>query len=547
MLPVSLAFTWMVWRSQRWAILCATLYLVSAVAASAVLPPYCSMPWAEAFVGVACIGLYMLFMYVLVIFTWADVTDVLARDSCFPPSLFRLPVRTAPLALWPMVVGALVAASLWLVTAALILRPWMVRDRHVHVPLWWPAVFAAAMLAWVQALVWSPYGLRWLRVIALLALFPAVVALFGYSLESRVSEAWLVSAYAGLTLVAWGIGYVGVRKGRSGQIPNWEALLGPLRRLAIWWPRRRTPFACPERAQVWFEWRLNGNSLPIVTGLTTPFVLLPLVLGTNDVISTEQTLLSALAIPVFLAGIFGGQGNGNNPGVKGRIGLGPFSATLPMATAGMVGAMLKVAAMSTVAAWALMAAAVPLAVAVTAHLEEVADWWRQGVHDYHPARIVAGIVSIAAWLLVWTWKRQVDRFYYGLTGRSWVANSVAIVFLPAILFLCFLAAWLYRRPDTHETVLAVLPWLLGSLLLCRLLAAGWALRRVLHRGLLRPRTAVRWVVGWLLLASTLFALLACTIPPELVPVGYIAFGVLLAMPMARLAATPLALAWNRHR
>jgi len=36
-------------------------------------------------------------------------------------------------------------------------------------------------------------------------------------------------------------------------------------------------------------------------------------------------------------------------------------------------------------------------------------------------------------------------------------------------------------------------------------------------------------------------------PPELVPRYYLAYGVLFALPMARLAAAPLTLAWNRHR
>ena len=137
--------------------------------------------------------------------------------------------------------------------------------------------------------------------------------------------------------------------------------------------------------------------------------------------------------------------------------------------------------------------------------------------------------------------------YFGLTGRRWAANLVGWVCLPGSIFLCGLAGWLYRRPATHITVLAVLPWLLGLLVLCRLLIAAWALRLVLRRRLMQPSTVARWLGCWLLFASLLFAVLAWAIPTELVPKGYIAFGVLFAMPMARLAAAPLALAWNRHR
>jgi hypothetical protein len=121
------------------------------------------------------------------------------------------------------------------------------------------------------------------------------------------------------------------------------------------------------------------------------------------------------------------------------------------------------------------------------------------------------------------------------------------VWLPGSLGLFFVAGWIAFRPATHETALAVLPWVLGSVLICRLLAAAWALRLVLQRGLLAPRTATVWVASWLVLAMALFALLAWGASPERAPVIYLAFVVLFAFPMVRLAAAPLALAWNRHR
>jgi hypothetical protein len=220
---------------------------------------------------------------------------------------------------------------------------------------------------------------------------------------------------------------------------------------------------------------------------------------------------------------------------------------LPLSTTDLVAAMLKVAALSSLAAWAVMAVALPVAVVVTGKIDVVAAWWRQTLGELPLVKISAGIVALAILLFVATWRRQVDRLYFGLTGRTWVATSIAIVFFPASISLCILAGWLYHHPETHETVLALLPWLLGPLVVCRLLVAMWALREVLRRGLLQPRTAALWATAWLLLASMLFVVFVWAVPREHVPVYYLAFGVLFAMPMARLAATPLALAWNRHR
>jgi hypothetical protein len=67
------------------------------------------------------------------------------------------------------------------------------------------------------------------------------------------------------------------------------------------------------------------------------------------------------------------------------------------------------------------------------------------------------------------------------------------------------------------------------------------------RRALQPRTAVRWATAWVCVASALFGLLAYAVPAERVPVYNLALAVLFAMPMARLTAAPLALAWNRHR
>lgn len=61
------------------------------------------------------------------------------------------------------------------------------------------------------------------------------------------------------------------------------------------------------------------------------------------------------------------------------------------------------------------------------------------------------------------------------------------------------------------------------------------------------RTLLLWLFTWIMVGSTLFGTFAWIVPRELLPLHYLAFAVLLVMPMASLAATPLALAWNRHR
>jgi hypothetical protein len=557
MLPTSLAFAWMFWRRHRWAILLVLGYLLVATALSAVLPAHLAPEAAPAGFGLLTAPTIYLAMFLLGMFCLGWDMPIGGRQSCFPADLFLLPVRTGTLAAWPMAYGAATASLLWLVLAWCIMRPWT-SLWSVWVPLWWPALFATAALAWIQALLWLPFGLRGLRVVVMFLLILGLVALAQYGALSGVSEPILVGLFSGLAVLGWTLGYLGVRQGRRGDAPNWEGLFEPWRRLVRRLPHRRPAeggFATAGWAQSWFEWRRTGNSLPIMTGLTLPFVLcLPvvfcLILGANvnDFISPAQTVLIALALPVVTAGMAGMSVRDKNRWVKDHYGLPASTATLPMSTGEMVGAKLKAAALSTLAAWALVVVAVPPAMILTGNLETVLGWWRQAQQQEVPAlKIVAGLMAATILLVGCTWKRLVDSLFIGLTGRQWVIAGALLGAMVVYIGLGFVGSWIYHNPETHELLLALVPWLLSLLLACRLSVAGLALRAGLRRRVLAPRTAVRWVTAWVCVAATLFGFLAYAVPAERVPVYNLAFAVLFAMPMARLTAAPLALAWNRHR
>src|SRR5262249_55413774 len=154
---------------------------------------------------------------------------------------------------------------LWPVLAWCIMQPWA-SLWGVWVPLWWPSLMAMAALAWIQAVLWLPFALRWMRVVVLMFLILGLVVIAELSALSGISEPILVAVFAGLAVLAWMAGYLGVRQGRRGEAPNWEGLFEPWRRLVRRLPYRPRPFASAAWAQTWFEWRRTGNSLPIMTG-----------------------------------------------------------------------------------------------------------------------------------------------------------------------------------------------------------------------------------------------------------------------------------------
>ena len=146
---------------------------------------------------------------------------------------------------------------------------------------------------------------------------------------------------------------------------------------------------------------------------------------------------------------------------------------------------------------------------------------------------LGGITAFIALLIVWTWNGHVDSLFLGLTGRKLVIQGTVFIGMTGFFVACGVGAWTYHHPETNKTVLAVLPWLLGMLIVCRLLAARWALRHALCKDLLDVRT-VRWgVTAWLTVGFVLFGILAWSVPEGLVPTHYIAFIVLFALLMAR--------------
>ena len=123
------------------------------------------------------------FLYLLAVFSYGLAGDLTARHSLYPARMFTLPVSTAALAGWPMLYGTMTLAALWVAATLLALRP-----SGVAAPLVWPALFAAAFLAWMQVFTWMPYGLPGLRMIAAVLWLTTIDAVVFTAMEFEVRE-----------------------------------------------------------------------------------------------------------------------------------------------------------------------------------------------------------------------------------------------------------------------------------------------------------------------------------------------------------------------
>jgi hypothetical protein len=121
---------------------------------------------------------------------------------------------------------------------------------------------------------------------------------------------------------------------------------------------------------------------------------------------------------------------------------------------------------------------------------------------------------------------------------------LTLSFLAVILPL---AHWILSNRRAMAVLWNAFPWILAVLVCLKLSAAAWIAMRLHHRRLLSDRTLVIGAAGWDVMVFTLYGLLTWIFPAMLIRHHVLALVAILAIPLARLSAAPLALAWNRHR
>jgi hypothetical protein len=537
----TLALSWQLWGRHRRALAAFLLYLIGTAVVFNALPAGTVEDWHG---GLLSIQFVLGLIYVAAIFAYGFESRLEAPESGFPARLFTLPVRTSMLVGWPMLQGMAAVALLWLAWAYFVLRP-----SGIEVSLGSTTLLAAAFVAVLQALLWSPFGLPWVRVVLavvllpLLALAPLLGPLFG------LSGALLLGLYAGLIPVGAVMAFLGVSRARHGVASDWRRLFRVTwtngRRL----PRRPDPFSSAARAHFWLEWRRHFVPFPLVAGalaLLTLTIVLP-----DETPPRPNNLIrfgmNFVIYPLILAPFFGcflGR-TGHSGGNPYR--LSSFTATRPLSSAALVAAKLKVAGLLTLTTWGLMLLAATIWLVKSGHDKLLSQLWSDFRQANPPGRVVAITLLAVGGPMLLTWRLLVDNLWIGLTGRAWLVR-VSLVACGACLPLAFiLLARVGDTPGLGKRLWDALPWYAGGAALVKLLAAGCVGFALLQRGLARPQTLAMWLGVWLLAAVGLFVLAYEAAPVDVVPVSVLVSAAVLGVPLVRLAAAPLALDWNRHR
>ena len=498
---------------------------------------------AQSFAIVVVVPLTATFTYFLAVFSFGLAGDLAARQSMYPARMFTLPVTTAALAGWPMLYGTAVMAIVWLA-----MRLFAVWPSGIDVPLIWPALVAAALLAWTQALTWMPYGLPGLRVIVAVLWLAVIDTVVLLAIHYKAPEPVMVAILAPQVPLAYLAARFAVARARRGDVPDWRGMFARVGEIADVLPRPRDRFPSPARAQMWFEWRRHGRSLPAWVGILLPFELALLFAANNNTPALVfLILLGVLLTPPFMAGFAAATLRTSNPLVRDSYGVTPFIATRPLTSAALIAAKLKMTIWSTLAAWLLVLVAIPLALTLSGTWPVVIEQVSRGIALVGTPRAIVIVLLGFSGLLASTWKQLVQSLYIGLTGREWVIKSSVFLALSFLAIIGPIAQLIHDNRDVQAAIWDALPWILAALVCVKMSAAAWIATRLYRSRLLSDHTLVTGAACWLVLVLALYGLLAWLVSGPLIPRYYLALVAILEIPLARLSAAPLALAWNRHR
>jgi spore maturation protein SpmB len=218
-----------------------------------------------------------------------------------------------------------------------------------------------------------------------------------------------------------------------------------------------------------------------------------------------------------------------------------------MTTASLIASKLKVTIQSTLIAWLLVLLAIPMALRWSGTTPLVNDWMRELVKAIGMPRAIAIVALGLALLISSTWKQLVQSLFIGMTGREWLIKTMAIGAMTLLGVIVPVAHWAFGKVVIEARLWVALPSILSTLVVLKLMAAAYVAIRLHQRGLVSDRTILAGAVCWDVAVFALYGLLVWLTPALVFRRAPLALLAILAVPLARVAAAPLALAWNRHR
>lgn len=398
------------------------------------------------------------------VFVWAILLSMVALplqaqmelrspdNPGMPRRLYLLPVGTARLVAWQMLIGAggLVAMLLGVSAVMTVTGIW-------HMPSVFVVMHFVAVLAGCQLLVWGLPGFSFLRLaIGTATALSSMVVLMELTrnghepLPLTLRTSPLLLLLAGFVFACYGmlVWLVSLDRRGSGW-PGWGVVA---RRCLPWLPARRVPrvraFGSALQAQAWFEWRVRAGYL-CLTGVLLALVLVRTLHEFKPEVS-RTVLIFGLLVALPCISVAAAHGFGfRYSGVRRKTEweLPAFLCARPLDAKGIAAPALLAFARGIAAAIAL-----PLLVAAGPAI------WTGGLHA------AGGLLMLAAISFTLTWALGGCALAMVLGGRQWLAAQFPLALLLAIAPM-YCAVYVGRGVPEWEvlatTIAAACAWLLG--------------------------------------------------------------------------------------
>jgi hypothetical protein len=336
-----------------------------------------------------------------------------------------------------------------------------------------------------------------------------------------------------------------LRRARRGDVSDWR----PRQRLApaLTPAAALRPFTTAARAQLWFEWRRYGGSLPLLVAIVLPVELSLLFLFREAPVIVVEIVVAALLLPPFLAIFVAATAGKSSTGATATYGISAFLATRPVADRFLVVAKWRTALASALAAWLIVAVALPLALTWAEAWEPVTTIARHASDAVGRERAVTLGALVVVLLIGATWKQLVQGFYIAMSGRDWAVKGTAFAALALVGVGVLALGWILDSRHRIAVAWSVIPWLMVALVVVKLFLAVRVMHQGTARGLFTRRQLVVGALAWDICVLALYGVLAFLLPAILFRRHLLLVFAMLVVPFVRLAAAPLAVARNRHR
>src|SRR6202171_1122920 len=217
------AVAWEFRQRHRWGLIALLGYLVILATIKLVVVTRgvpIKLDSGESFGFVVMGPLTATFTYFLAVFTFGLDGDLAARQSMYPARMFTQPITNAALAGWPMLYGSAAMMILWLATRLFAIWP-----SGIEVPSIWPALLAASLLAWTQALTWMPYPLPGLRIILTVLWLGTIDTIALLALHFNAHESLMLAILAPQIPLAYLVARFALARARRGDVPDWRGVV----------------------------------------------------------------------------------------------------------------------------------------------------------------------------------------------------------------------------------------------------------------------------------------------------------------------------------